>query len=56
MKSRLDLLLVARGLADSRSRAQALVMAGKVRVAGQVERKASRAVAEDAVVDTYKTI
>ena len=51
MKSRLDLLLVARGLADSRSRAQALVLAGKVRVAGQVERKASRAVADDAEVE-----
>ena len=32
MKQRLDLLLVARGLADSRTRAQALVMEGKVRV------------------------
>ena len=44
MKTRLDLLLVARGLAESRTRAQALVMEGKVRVAGQVETKASRQV------------
>ena len=44
MKSRLDLLLVARGLAESRTRAQALVMEGKVRVGGQVETKPSRQV------------
>lgn len=42
MKRRLDLALVGRGLAESRARAQALVLEGKVRVAGQVERKASR--------------
>ena len=42
MKKRLDLLLVERGLAESRTRAQALVLEGKVRVSGQVETKASR--------------
>ena len=42
MKMRLDVLLVARGLSDSRTRAQALVLEGKVRVDGQVETKASR--------------
>ena len=42
MKRRLDILLVERGLAESRTRAQALVMEGKVRVAGQTEYKASR--------------
>ena len=51
MKSRLDLLLVARGLAASRTLAQALVMAGKVRVDGQVERKASRQVDEGSAVE-----
>ena len=51
MKSRLDLLLVSRGLADSRTRAQAMVMAGKVRVDGQVERKASRQVEDAATVE-----
>lgn len=51
MKRRLDLLLVERGLVDSRTRAQALVMEGKVRVGGQVETKASRQLAEDAVVE-----
>jgi 23S rRNA (cytidine1920-2'-O)/16S rRNA (cytidine1409-2'-O)-methyltransferase len=35
-KTRLDLLLVERGLAESRARAQALIMAGQVRVQGQV--------------------
>lgn len=42
MKKRLDVLLVERGFADSRTRAQALVLEGKVRVGGQVETKASR--------------
>ena len=35
-KIRLDLLLVERGLAESRAKAQALIMAGQVRVQGQV--------------------
>lgn len=38
-KQRLDLLLVERGLADSRSLAQRLVMAGQVRVGGQLALK-----------------
>ena len=50
MKKRLDLLLVERGLAESRTRAQALVLEGKVRVAGQVETKASRALDETAEI------
>ncbi len=50
MKSRLDLLLVERGLAESRTRAQALVMEGKVRVGGQVETKPSRQVDDGAAV------
>ena len=37
---RLDSLLVEKGLADSRSRAQALVMSGAVRVEGEVVTKA----------------
>ena len=50
-RSRLDALLFARGLAPSRTAAQALVLAGKVRVDGRVETKCGRAVAEDAAVE-----
>lgn len=39
-RQRLDHALVERGLADSRSRARALIMAGEVRVEGQVAAKA----------------
>jgi 23S rRNA (cytidine1920-2'-O)/16S rRNA (cytidine1409-2'-O)-methyltransferase len=46
-KTRLDVALVERGLAASRERAQALIMAGQVRVDGQVVAKASAAVAAD---------
>jgi len=43
-KTRLDLLLVERGLADSRAQAQRLVMAGQVRLDGQVALKPSTSV------------
>jgi len=51
VKTRLDLLLVERGLAESRTRAQALVLEGKVRVSGQVETKASRQVEPEVDVE-----
>ena len=54
MKRRLDVLLVERGLAESRTRAQAVVLEGKVRVNGQVETKASRQVDVDAEVEVEK--
>ena len=50
-KTRLDLLLVERRLAESRAKAQALIMAGQVRVNGQVELKASAMVPLGAKVD-----
>ncbi len=43
-KMRLDVLLVERGLAESRAKAQALIMAGQVRVADQVTLKPATAV------------
>ena len=46
-KVRLDVLLVERGLADSRAKAQALIMAGQVRVAGQTTIKPATAIPTD---------
>ena len=49
-KVRLDVLLVERGLAESRAKAHALVMAGQVRVADQVALKPATAVDSKAVL------
>ncbi len=49
-KTRLDILLTERGLAESRSQAQRLVMAGQVRVDGQVASKPSDKVLENAAL------
>jgi 23S rRNA (cytidine1920-2'-O)/16S rRNA (cytidine1409-2'-O)-methyltransferase len=46
-KVRLDVLLVERGLAESRAKAQALIMAGQVRVAGQTALKPATAISSD---------
>jgi 23S rRNA (cytidine1920-2'-O)/16S rRNA (cytidine1409-2'-O)-methyltransferase len=48
---RLDVLLVERGLAPSRERAQALILEGAVRVAGEPHSKAGEAVLTDAPVE-----
>jgi 23S rRNA (cytidine1920-2'-O)/16S rRNA (cytidine1409-2'-O)-methyltransferase len=50
-KERLDKLLVARGLAATRSRAQALIMAGEVLVDGQRADKAGMPVSTEAAVE-----
>jgi 23S rRNA (cytidine1920-2'-O)/16S rRNA (cytidine1409-2'-O)-methyltransferase len=50
VKTRLDKLLVSRGLTASRERAQALILAGKVLVDDQKIEKAGGLVAEDATV------
>ena len=50
MKVRLDKLLLARGLASSRERAQALILAGKVLVGGQKTEKAGTAVDAEAQI------
>ncbi len=47
---RLDLLLVERGLAESRAKAQALIMAGEVRVEGEVALKPAMPVDSEAQV------
>ena len=49
-RTRLDQLLVERGLAPSRERAQALILAGAVRVAGEVADRAALPLRPDAVV------
>ena len=49
-KNRLDVLLVERGLAESRAKAQALIMAGQVRVNDQVALKPATA------IDTKSTL
>jgi 23S rRNA (cytidine1920-2'-O)/16S rRNA (cytidine1409-2'-O)-methyltransferase len=51
MKTRLDLLLVERGLAGSREKAQALIMAGEVMIGGQKAAKPGQTVDEDASIE-----
>ena len=50
-KTRLDVLLTERGLAESRAKAQALIMAGQVRVNGQTALKAGATVADDSALE-----
>jgi len=50
MKTRLDRLLVERHLAESREKAQALIMAGEVLLNGQKAAKPGQTVAEDAIL------
>lgn len=50
MKVRIDKLLVERGLAPSRERAQAMVLAGRVLVNEQKVEKAGTAVADDSAI------
>jgi len=48
---RLDVVMVHRGLAESRARAQGLIMAGAVRVAGAASSRASQKVSVDADIE-----
>jgi 23S rRNA (cytidine1920-2'-O)/16S rRNA (cytidine1409-2'-O)-methyltransferase len=50
LKKRLDVLVVERGLAQSRTKAQRLIRAGSVRVAGQVADKPGTQTAADAEI------
>ena len=54
LKLRLDQLLVARGLFESREKARRSIMAGQVRVAGHVVDKASREFTDDAAIEVEK--
>jgi 23S rRNA (cytidine1920-2'-O)/16S rRNA (cytidine1409-2'-O)-methyltransferase len=54
-KQRLDLLLVERGLAESRQKAQAMLLAGEVRVAGQRHDKPGERVPADAAIEITET-
>jgi 23S rRNA (cytidine1920-2'-O)/16S rRNA (cytidine1409-2'-O)-methyltransferase len=51
MRTRLDRLIVERGLTESREKAQALIMAGEVRVNGQKAAKPGQAVPDDSRIE-----
>lgn len=53
--SRLDVALVERGLAESREKAQALILAGQVLVDGQKADKAGRQVGEESRLEVLAT-
>jgi 23S rRNA (cytidine1920-2'-O)/16S rRNA (cytidine1409-2'-O)-methyltransferase len=55
-KTRLDQLLVQRGLAETRSKAQALILAGSVRVGGAAHTKAGALVPDDANVEVAEAL
>jgi 23S rRNA (cytidine1920-2'-O)/16S rRNA (cytidine1409-2'-O)-methyltransferase len=50
-KKRLDLLVVERGLAESREKAQAMILAGEVRVNGERSEKAGAQIVETARIE-----
>jgi 23S rRNA (cytidine1920-2'-O)/16S rRNA (cytidine1409-2'-O)-methyltransferase len=56
MKQRLDQLLVERGLAPTRSKAQALILAGSVYVDGQKRTKAGEQIGDTAVINVRETL
>lgn len=53
-KQRLDVVLTERGLAPSRAKAQALILAGKVLLGGRVESKAGTQVGQDADIEVVE--
>jgi 23S rRNA (cytidine1920-2'-O)/16S rRNA (cytidine1409-2'-O)-methyltransferase len=53
-KKRLDVVMTERGLAPSRARAQALILAGKVRLWGEVETKAGTQIEPDAAIEVIE--
>lgn len=55
-RKRLDLLLVERGLADSRQKAQAMILAGEVQIDGARADKAGQPVAESAQIEVHSRL
>ena len=55
-RTRLDVLIFERGLAVSREKAQAMILAGEVLVNGGVATKAGQAVARDAAIEVHSRI
>lgn len=55
LKKRLDIVVAERGIAESRSRAQALILAGMIEVNGQCAAKAGDLVDESAVITLKET-
>lgn len=55
-RRRIDVLMVERGLAGSREKAKALLLAGSVRVAGQRVDKAGATVSADAAIELAETM
>jgi 23S rRNA (cytidine1920-2'-O)/16S rRNA (cytidine1409-2'-O)-methyltransferase len=55
-RKRLDLLLVERNLADSRQKAQAMILAGEVEVEGQRADKAGLNVSESAAIEVHSRL
>ena len=53
-KKRLDVVVTERGLVPSRARAQALILAGKVRLNGEVESKAGTQVDPEAIIEVIE--
>jgi 23S rRNA (cytidine1920-2'-O)/16S rRNA (cytidine1409-2'-O)-methyltransferase len=55
-RKRLDILLVERSLAESRQKAQAMILAGEVQVDGQKAGKAGENVAESARIEVHSRL
>jgi 23S rRNA (cytidine1920-2'-O)/16S rRNA (cytidine1409-2'-O)-methyltransferase len=55
-KTRLDILVHERGIAESRQKAQSLILAGKILVNGQKITKAGTAVPADSILDMIGTV
>jgi 23S rRNA (cytidine1920-2'-O)/16S rRNA (cytidine1409-2'-O)-methyltransferase len=55
-RKRLDVLLVERGLAESRQKGQAMILAGEVQVDGKRADKAGQAVAEESRIEVHSRL